>query len=84
MSVNIYLLFLDLIRLSFSSERLRRVLESLDDAMAGCDRAITNARKIGDQGYIEAVVDDEADIAESLTGTALSSHKPKSVEQSRT
>ena len=71
MSVNIYVLFLDLIRLSFPSDGLRRVLESLDDAMAACDRAITNARKIGDQGYVEAVVDDESEIAEALTGTAF-------------
>lgn len=69
--VNIYDILIDFIGPDFSSGALRRVLESIQEAINVCDRAISDVQKNSEPDYIDAVGDTECDVIEALIGTAF-------------
>ena len=50
---------------------LERVLETLAEAVRECGKVIDRAKLSEDEDYIDAVVDDECEVLESIVGTAF-------------
>ena len=71
MPVNLYSIFLDLARIHAHAEPIRRVLDSLSDAVISAKGTVNHAEANYAPEHYEAVCDDESDFVESLVGTAF-------------
>jgi len=70
MPVNFYSLFLDLARIHANSEPIRRVLDSLSDAVTAARKTVDHAQANFAAEHYEALYEDESDVLESMVGTA--------------
>ncbi len=69
--INMYLLHLDQIHGRFSGNIIDRLFDSFDHAVAASAEAIRHAQASGLEEYSASVIDDEADLVESLVGVAF-------------
>ncbi|MFX0141730.1 MAG: hypothetical protein ACFFDN_49285 [Candidatus Hodarchaeota archaeon] len=70
-NINIYNIHLQLLHISLNDHTLRRILSSLDNAIANCDRNIEESILTDNQDYIDDIVDFEVEVVENLLGTAF-------------
>jgi hypothetical protein len=71
MPVVVYNILLEFGRFHTHSGPLKRVLNSLGEAVSASGKVIERARASGDEYYLDSVADDEADVVEGLVGAAF-------------